>query len=183
MISDEASVRGLLAERTQGPHLILHEHPDLRLLVDRELTRAHYHAILANFLVIVQAAERQRSAVGHWSDLSLAPAIAALEYDLANVDGLDCVAVEMDWVTCPVSSLGMLYVLHGASFGGRVIAKNVQATLPAVSVRFFARGIEPALWRSLVDRLDCYRTQPLAIQCMTASAVATFQSFDRPMIA
>lgn len=81
-------------------------------------------------------------------------------------------------------ALGALYVLEGASLGGRIIARSVHASLgldPARGLAFFHGYGDrvDAMWASFLALLGATCDDPPAIAAAVAAARATFETLDR----
>lgn len=172
-------IRQQLATATACPHQILHGHPDIGRLISSDLELSTYYDILRFFLALYEHAEAQRVSLAVWSEFSLESSIVALRNDIGSSDCHD--GSDMAWIECPASCIGMLYVLHGASIGGKFIAKNVSSVLPEASLEFFGRGLKPGLWSALVDALETYQGRKDEFERILDSAIRTLQRFDRPI--
>ena len=95
--------------------------------------------------------------------------------------------------TCPAvpqidavpRALGCMYVLEGATLGGRIIARDLERRLAidqgAGGAFLHGYGTETgAMWRSFVARLN---RQPPPYDGVLAAAVETFEHFERWLIA
>ncbi|MFK7997520.1 MAG: biliverdin-producing heme oxygenase [Granulosicoccus sp.] len=173
-------IRERLALGTACPHQILHEHVDIGKLTSSRLSESEYRQILHFFLVLYESAEKRRASADAWPEFTLRSAITALREDL-NLHSASA-AEDMPWIKCAESSIGMLYVLHGASIGGKFIAKHVTTNLPEMPCHFFGRGIKADLWQNLVEALDSYKGSEEAFECILHSATKTFHCFNRQII-
>jgi heme oxygenase len=74
-----------------------------------------------------------------------------------------------------------MYVLEGATLGGRVVSRSIHETL-SIDARgagsfFHAYGTETApMWRSFVERLN---RQPPPFDDIVGAALETFERFER----
>ena len=181
MSATPLSIREQLAAGTACPHQTLHGHPDIGRLVSKTLDLSTYNDTLRFFLSLYESAEARRESTALWSEFTLTPSIVALRNDIGSDDCRDN-AADMPWVNCSASCIGMLYVLHGASIGGKLIAKNVSSTLPHASLEFFGRGLKPGLWNDLIDALESYQGKHDEFARILDSATRTFLRFDRPIV-
>ena len=82
-------------------------------------------------------------------------------------------------IQTPAEVLGCLYVLEGATLGGRIITQHIQATLgitPAAGGSFFDGygGQTARMWNAMRQTLLSGAVDAQAENAMVASAVATF---------
>jgi heme oxygenase len=85
--------------------------------------------------------------------------------------------------TEPAAALGSLYVLEGATLGGRTLLPLVRARLGFTAERgaaFLASygDAVDAMWRRFSSALDAWCTQPGRTACATNAAVATFAALE-----
>ena len=172
------NVRRRLAERTRDVHEALHGHPVISLLLSSTLTRAQYDRLLGAFYGYLVGAEARRAANACWSDLSLARPIARLRDDLSPLDSA-AAAADLKWVDDPLSTLAVLYVLHGSAFGGSVIAKRVGRTLPDAPTAYLSAGADVVQWRRLVSALDEHASHPQDFETIVRSARRGFSQFGQ----
>lgn len=125
----EADIVPALRAQTHDVHIRLHDHPITKDLISSTLTIDQYCWVLFSFQRFYQALcasnyprvqEISRTLCTYLSDdchaINAAP--NALPHNVA-IYGSEC----------PDHALGVLYVIHGSSLGGQLIAKNLQKTL------------------------------------------------------
>ncbi len=159
----DGTVRQRLASATNEVHEALHHHPVLGSLLAPDLPLPTYLAILLAYRSFFAAVEERRSALGAFRALTLRPQVEALDQDL----GRFCLArtpesLVLPWLDTPAPTLGALYVLHGAGFGGRVLARHVARSQPDAPRRFLATGPSPTTWRALEKNLELVGTTDYA---------------------
>ncbi len=81
------------------------------------------------------------------------------------------------------AGLGALYVLEGATLGGRIILRNLQSQLglaPDAGGRFFGSyGSDVgAMWQEFLAVLEQHGGRPRTAEAISQSAVETFAAFD-----
>ncbi|MEO0421333.1 MAG: biliverdin-producing heme oxygenase [Pseudomonadota bacterium] len=148
-------VRVRLAAATDEVHNALHHHPVLGALLSADLERATYLAILVAYQRFFSAVETRRAELRAYPELNLGAPIAALDDDLRESGWRPCRdPLHASWLEDDAAVLGALYVLHGAGFGGRVLAGHVARSQPGLPRRFLQTGPSRATWRTLTDALD-----------------------------
>lgn len=173
----------LLRRHTQEAHAALEAQPLVRGLLDPALSLGHYAQLLRAFAAFYRRLEPRLSlALDDWhnrfpSTYRYQPRLPLLQADLADLgigqsqDKTDpSVPLTVSVATVP----GMLYVLEGATQGGRVIAPKLQQSL-GVSERFGAR------YFNLHRRLDSWshfrewisHTEPQLDQSATLTGALT----------
>jgi heme oxygenase len=158
------------------------------------LTLDAYRHILSAFLGFYEPIEAGLIRVAtKWSDLDLhgREKVPRLRHDLAALGVSEAGLAAIP--TCPAvpridgvpRALGCMYVLEGATLGGRMIERNLEQRL-ALDERsgaafFHAYGAETgAMWRSFVARLN---RQPPPFEAVLAAAVETFEYFEGWLVA
>lgn len=174
----------------------LHDALERRLnLLDARLTRDRYVRLLERFYGFYQPIEARIAAYGdrpeHWigtdrrkahllvSDLlstGLTPA------DIAALPRCSSLPVASD----PMSQLGYMYVLEGATLGGQTVLKHVamRPDLAGVGTTFFAsygRSVG-AMWRQFGQRLEFAGAPACARRPISDAAHALFLSLDEWML-
>lgn len=137
-----------LRRSTREAHTALEAQPLVRALLDPVISLAGYVQVLRAFATFYQPLERQLSAaLDDWgtrapSPYRYQPRLPLLRADLADL-GVDSTPEAAAGSDLPVvvnaeTALGVLYVLEGATQGGRVIAPRLRQSLE-VSGSFGAR--------------------------------------------
>lgn len=177
------SVRHLIAEATRDTHAALDRHEEIGVLMSDTLSLPRYRQLMEAYALFYEAAEKQRERIGSWDELSLGQSVQALLEDLKAMDSNGIRetshAVDFSWITSPLQSLSMLYVLHGAGFGGKMIARKVAVTLPEAPRSYLGLGIDGALWKTLVDRLEVYAGDEVKCGQLIRTAEQTFKAFGK----
>lgn len=175
MTSSTRSLLVLLREGTQVSHRRLEEHPLLRPLMASTLSIEQYSRVIAAFAGFYAALERGIQELSSGIDFPgyhYEPRLPLLMDDLA---ALPVCAV----VPCTVAPeysnenelVGMLYVLEGATQGGRIIAPRVQQHLAlseTSGARYFNfyRQDSWREFRAMVEKrqehYDCHRARDAA---------------------
>ena len=175
------TVRNLIAEATRKTHDALDRHEDVGMFMRDTLDVFTYRMLLEAYARFYEAAETQRQALGAWPELALQPTVDALNNDVERLNGGSFLTrehqVDMSWVASPIDCLSMLYVLHGAGFGGKVIARKVAVTLPDAPRSYLSFGIDSTLWKTLVERLEAYAGDQEACTQLIDAAEQTFSAF------
>lgn len=93
-------------------------------------------------------------------------------------------AAELPRIDSPEQAFGCLYVLEGATLGGRVISRHLRNTLglePETGARFHygygERG--PLMWQTFGSSLNQFATGPADERRILGGACATFESLAR----
>jgi heme oxygenase len=159
-----------LKEETRSAHTRLERDPLSRGMVGAELSPRYYRSVLEVYYGLYAPMEARLIAAADWSaaDFDIARRLKSpmLRADLAHL-GLDAHEIDglprcdlIPWVPDLPAALGCMYVLEGATLGGQLIARHVQAVLgygPACGAAFF-NSYGPAvgpLWnefKALVER-------------------------------
>lgn len=74
----------------------------------------------------------------------------------------------------PAAVMGAIYVLEGSRFGGAVLARRIEAGMPA---RFLGARAEPRAWRVLMSALDRHLSSERALAVAVSSARTVFGAF------
>jgi heme oxygenase len=184
-----------LAERLRDATRAHHTSIERTLpLASLELTLDAYRRILRAFLGFYEPLEARLIRVataGSDLDLHGREKVPRLRRDLAAL-GMSEAALAVIPMCSTVPqvegvprALGCMYVLEGATLGGRIIKRNLERRL-AIDERsggaFFdvygaATG---AMWLSFAERLN---RQPPPIEGVLAAAVETFEQFERWLVA
>jgi heme oxygenase len=157
------------------------------------LSLSAYRAILRMFYgyyAPVEAGMVQLVLRGVATGMVLEPRAALLAHDLSAL-GADAAAIaalprcaELPQLVALEDLAGCLYVLEGASLGGQLIAREVQARLkltPDTGASFFTgRGAATAeRWRSTLRWLDGVAASGCRAERIVTSARDVFRTFDR----
>lgn len=184
------SMRTRLQKSTRALHLSVERHFALE---GRSWTAEEYRGLLSRLLGIYIPMERALTRI-EWrgSGFDAAERIKTpwLKTDLAHL-GLSCSAIaalpqcaHLPDLNDPVDGLGALYVLEGATLGGRVILNALQPVLGISATaggRFFASYGEAVgrRWREFLGVLEAFGETPSQAERIDRCAVLTFESFDR----
>ncbi len=89
-------------------------------------------------------------------------------------------AARLPALTGPGAVWGALYVCEGATLGGRVLRRQVQARLGPVPARFLGGrgGRTQPMWRDLGRLADLYVTGPQGRQLARQTAIQAFAAFS-----
>jgi heme oxygenase len=178
----------ILRDRTRAAHDRAEE---ALPLLDPALDEARYRAILAGFWGFHAALEPRLAAVAELREWGLDPAerrkLPRLEHDLRTL-GADparlAVADAVPEVEGVAAALGCMYVLEGATLGGRVISRHL-AELgigPDTGGAFFAGyGDETGeMWKSFSAAIGAYaEAHPESTARMAEAADETFTLLER----
>jgi heme oxygenase len=181
------AILDLLRERTRASHDRAEE---TLPLMDPALDRARYREILAGFWGFHAALEPRLRAVAELDELGLDARrrkLPLLERDLRDL-GEDParlpVATHVPAVENVADALGCMYVLEGATLGGRVISRHLE-TLglgPGTGGAFFA-GYGDAtgtMWKEFSAAIGEYaRAHPESTDRIVEAADATFTLLER----
>lgn len=182
------AVLDLLRDRTRAAH----ERAEETLpLLDPSLDAARYRAILAGFWGFHAVLEPRVAAVAELRDLGLDPAerrkLPRLEHDLRTL-GADparvTVADAVPEVEGVAAALGCMYVLEGATLGGRIISRQLAARgiRPDAGGAFFAGyGDETGeMWKSFSAAIGAYaEAHPESTARIVEAADETFTLLER----
>jgi len=168
------SVRAQVSEKTRRLHEALHVHPVLSRISTADLNADQYLSVLSRYLTFFIAVESRRVASNLFAGQSLMGDISLLSADTKFIpDDLPRLPpVDNKW-----ACLGMLYVLHGARFGARVMQTKLRERFPQLPHHFFSQDTTPEQWRLLVLQMERAADDPQAIADMTQSAAETFEAF------
>jgi heme oxygenase len=190
MMSDQAP-HAMLRAATAAAHEALHHLAAFAALADGRIDRAGYRVLLGRLLGFHAPIEAAIAAClgEHAFDLDLSRLqrakllrddLAALGATQATIDTLKLMPVPA--FGAPAQAMGALYVLEGATLGGRRLALGLdpllgRGTLPGR--RFLLAGADPQrpAWREVRAALDRCGADHVARQGMIAGANATFTAF------
>lgn len=164
--------RAHLSNCTRDIHTALHHDPVLSRLIEPSITHNEYMRALSAFAIFYTTIEAQRKALNIWPQFSLEAECAALREDLATVVPVYGRKFE---VSSNAAALGALYVAHGAAFGRAGMRANCITRLPHVSHSFLRLSNRPNQWRSLIDALDSFAVEHVALDRLEEGATAAFQ--------
>lgn len=176
---DTASVRRILADATAADHEALHEHPYISRLAAPKLSKEDYGKLLAAYHAFYTAVEQARLRRHAFAILTLGPMIDALRQDMGDMRCTAQAPPNNLMLETPQAVLGALYVLHGAGFGGRTLAVNLQRSLPGAPRRYLSAGTDKELWRELLACLDLSQEDEGSIARIIEGATQTFRAFGR----
>ncbi|HEX8672578.1 MAG TPA: biliverdin-producing heme oxygenase [Longimicrobium sp.] len=182
------AILDLLRDRTRAAHDRAEE---ALPLLDPSLDAARYRAILAGFWGFHAALEPRLAAVAELRGLGLDPTerrkLPRLEHDLRTL-GADparlSLADAVPEVEGVAAALGCMYVLEGATLGGRVISRHLAARGigPESGGAFFAGyGDETGeMWKSFSAAIGAYaEAHPESIPRIVDAADETFTLLER----
>ena len=182
------AILDLLRDRTRAAH---DRAEDALPLLDPSLDAARYRAILAAFWGFHAAVEPRLAAVAELRGLGLEPLerrkLPRLEHDLRTL-GADParlpLADAVPRVEGAAAALGCMYVLEGATLGGRVISRHLAALGigPDTGGAFFAGyGDETGeMWKSFSAAIGAYaEAHPESTGRMAEAADETFTLLER----
>lgn len=183
----------LLKDETRGLHERVEQNPRLCRLLASDLTTEAYRALLGRLYGFVAPLEDRLGARPEWElhgfrfderrkagllrrdllDLGLAP---------AAVDALP-VCADLPRVDAFARALGCLYVLEGATLGGRVISRHLRASLgvDAAHGAAFYHGYGDdtgPMWKAF-GRMVAACAQPDDYGAVVSAAAETFDKMDR----
>lgn len=160
------SLTARLRRATAAQHRAVEHLGTMRALTSASVTRADYRTYLSRMALVYASLEPpvfaalDSSAGAHMRDFALLrPKLPALIAD-CRAEGLDppAAGVGLDHPLGLSETLGGLYVLEGATLGGRVIARHLRRHLPGGldSARFldFHGDSASAAWKGFVAALD-----------------------------
>lgn len=166
------------------------EHRRLEALVDimnPSRSLADYAALLCDFQAFYAPLEAQIFGHADWAALDLDIAArrkgALLERDLNSLGMVASEPYPDSFLRSSFpASLGAMYVTEGATLGGQVIGRHLQATLgltPANGSAFFCSYGERVgpMWLEFRDFLSAQATDAAIVQTVVDGAVETFERF------
>lgn len=196
MPSDASALRRLLRDGTRD----LHDRTESAFVLGADdLTRDEYVAVLGRMLGLYASAE---AALAPWAaDLAHygldLPARRKVPHLRRDLDALTSDGANVDPapnVSSVAHAFGVLYVLEGATLGGQLLRRRVEAQLhltPAAGLAFlsaYGANVGP-MWRAYGDALDRFdaalatSTRAAAHAAALAGARATFLAFERWVVA
>ncbi|MEM1125990.1 MAG: biliverdin-producing heme oxygenase [Bacteroidota bacterium] len=179
----------LLRSRTALHHRRVEALPCMARLLRADYQLDEYRALLLRYQRAYRLLEERLQAPlmesGAVPDLLLRIKTPLLIHDLTHVGaGLDYLptedAMQPLWLSSPARALGTLYVLEGATLGGRIIARHLAASLdvgPQAGASFFhAYGTERGrMWRAFLAHLEVFgQAHPASTDEVVAGACSTF---------
>jgi heme oxygenase (biliverdin-IX-beta and delta-forming) len=187
-----ATLHDRLRRRTRA----LHERVEPSMALGERLASIHaYGALLHRLLGLYRPVERQLSVLD-WTRLEVdfprRCKTGWLESDLLDIGCSPAALRAMPLCSVPplpdgATALGWLYVLEGATLGGRVILSQAERRLgirPDWGGRFFAgygREVGP-MWRECRAALNRIEPQSRTADAVEAGAVAMFELFESWLI-
>jgi len=175
-LPDNGTVRSQVSDTTRQLHVKLSSNPKLQRLLSPQLTNAEYQDVISRFLSFFIAAESRRVALNCFSGHSLFPDICLLSADTGTIPEP---LPRLPKITDKWQCLGMLYVLHGARFGAKMMQSNVCTQLPDRPHYYIAQEQTPHQWRLIVMQMEHAAQEPAWIEAMSNSALETFEVFDQ----
>ncbi len=179
------AILDLLREQTRAAH----ERAEATLpLLDPALSRARYRQILAAFWGFHAALEpRLRAVEGLGLDVEARRKLPLLESDLRALGGDAAhlpVAHDVPRVDGVAEALGVMYVLEGATLGGRVISRHLasRGIGPETGGAFFAGYGEATgeMWKAFAAAIGAYaEAHPESADRMVRAADETFTLLER----
>jgi heme oxygenase len=175
------SLRETLREATSAAHARLHLHTGLAAIQDGTITRDDYRALLARlygFHVALETSGGIASERSAW----LREDLAALQMDAHTMATIPrCTA--LGTFATPERRLGALYVMEGATLGGRHLARQLEPLLGSngsAGRRFFlGHGADTSTaWNAFLGRLTLSAGVPAARTQIVAAAVEIFGIFE-----
>lgn len=187
-----SSILARLRLETRREHSAVERAVDL---MGSTLTRAAYTQRLVQFYGFyapLEAALQTHCAQGddRLHDASAYPSMLFLRMNKTRLLWQDLRHLQIDTDSLPLcrdlpsvqswaQALGCLYVLEGATLGGRLITQHIQATLgimPATGGSFFDgyAGDTARMWHAMRQILVRYAVDVQAENAMVASAISTF---------
>lgn len=172
--------RGRLRRATEDAHLRLHALDPFARLAAGGIGRAEYAALLRRLLGFQLAVEAR---------LAAAPSLAPYGLDIAGRRRSAVIRADLAALGEPeeapepaalpafgsaAAALGCLYVVEGATLGGRMLARGLDHLLDGPAGRRFLEG-EGAMWRETAAALERCEDR----DAMTEGANATFAAFER----
>ena len=180
------SILERLREGTRVEHALIERTMNL---MDDSLTFAGYREQLMQFRGFYKPVEDRlrvlSPAIGPDFDLAAREKCALIDADLAQLGVASPEFVpqcmRLPRLTDASEALGCLYVLEGATLGGRVICRHVRRVLhltPSIGCRFFHGYGEHTgeMWRSFGLALTAYARNIERQDQVFAAAIATFQA-------
>lgn len=160
-------------------------------LLSDDLTRDAYRALLARLYGFLAPLEDRLGRRPEWArlgfDFDARRRVPMLRRDLAVLGGpaVDDLPVcdDLPAVAGFAAAVGSLYVLEGATLGGRIIARHLHRTLgldAASGAAFFCGRSDDtgALWRAF-GRFAERTVSPAEADAAVAAAAATFDTMNR----
>lgn len=145
----EPTAREALRTRTRATHEAVDALFGRFDLTTAEGYRAFLHAHALAFLPLEGALDEFGAdrLLPDWGARRRAPNLRA---DLADF-AIDPPPTETVTVSSPAQAWGILYVLEGSRFGGRIITRGVSAGLPT---RYIGAGHAPGAWSAFLARME-----------------------------
>lgn len=174
------SVRARVADMTRDAHEALHHHPVLERLTAADIQLPEYRDILCRYLAFYEAAEQARERFSVLSALSLRPEIELLKLDVPDARPSEAPDLSM---TSQHEVLGLMYVLYGARFGGRLIYRALRAARPNDAHHFFSKPSAPEDWRFLLNAMEDVWPDGAGVAAVENGATKAFEQFGLAMSA
>jgi heme oxygenase len=177
-----------LRAATAAAHERLHHLPQFAGLAAGGLDRAGYRDLLARLLGFHAPFEDAIAATLGDAAFGL-PLSRLRRADLLRDDLRELGAVQAGIVRLPVrpfatgpQAMGALYVLEGATLGGKQLARGLDPLLGAGEARgrrFLLAGTDPArpTWRDVRAAIDRCAANPASLAGLIDGATATFRAF------
>ena len=164
-------VREMLARRTAALHSGLDNDPVIGGLMAPDLDLASYRRALGALRTTFSRVETARLAQAVWPQFAVGREVAALSSDLATPCGRT--------VPAPLQGaaevLGALYVMHGAAFGARVVARHLRSVLPEAPMTYFTMARDARVWSRLIAALEGYAGDPDGLEHLNSGASTAFR--------
>lgn len=152
-----------------------------------QLTYEQYSQMILKNLYIYEQLEKSIDSIflQYFSDIEYQPFFAKhkwLEEDakVLNLQRVDY-SIDVPAISSPEELLGAIYVLEGATLGGKIIGRKLKEIFPVEKVKEFhfyntERGNE-IQWRNFCVFITKYVHDDVSIREATKGAIATFKFF------
>jgi heme oxygenase len=151
------SVNLILKNNTADLHKRLEQIGFVDKIMDKTLSLEEYKKLIAANFIFHQPLERHLSTITGLSELNIKWKMPFLEQDRLAVGGFDHVEVDNPFLPQDLyEALGCMYVLEGATLGGRVIKRHLQM-LPLEMHYYGCYGEESGMyWKTFMQNLETY---------------------------
>ncbi len=170
------SINIILKNNTADLHKRLEQLGFVDKIMDKRLTLEEYKKLIAANFIFHQPLERNLLKITGLSELNIKWKMPFLEQDRLAVRGFEQVEVDNPFLPQDLyEALGCMYVLEGATLGGRVIKRHLQM-LPVEMHYYGCYGEESSMhWKNFMQNLEVHINSEAKAYIALKAAQETFE--------
>ncbi len=170
------SINMILKNNTADLHKRLEQIGFVDKIMDKTLSLEEYKKLIVANFIFHQTLEQSLAKIAGISELKIKWKIPFLEKDRIAVGGFEQVEVDNPFMPQDLyQALGCMYVLEGATLGGRVIKRHLQM-LPVEMHYYGCYGEEGGMhWKDFLQNLETYINTEAKVDITLKAARETFE--------